>query len=280
MTTGGTTGGTTAVTTYRYVRGALLAIVAILTVSVLAETARTHWQISLSSYYYTAAGHVFVAAMAAIGVCLVALRGYTDAEDVFLNLAGLAAPTVGFVPTPVPHVPFDQPAIANNMLSYLGVLLVGVVVVAAIQVASGQRPSSWGRFGYASTVVGAVAGIGWLLVDRSGFCADAHYLASAALIGAIAVVVLLNTDWGVRVIARTPAPSRARFGAAYGLVFAGMAGCTVAWLVLTYAVDVRWPYLLLVYESVMLALVVAFWILQTVDLWDPERALLRADPPG
>ena len=35
-----------------------------------------------------------------MGVCLVALKGNTDGEDVLMNLAGMLAAGVAFIPTP------------------------------------------------------------------------------------------------------------------------------------------------------------------------------------
>ncbi|MGN6415164.1 MAG: hypothetical protein ACTHL4_14505, partial [Flexivirga sp.] len=91
---------TAEVTTYRYLRFCLLALLLALTIALGIETVRGGWQTSISAYYYTPAGPVFVAVLASVGVCLVALRGYTDAENVCLDLAGISAPMVAFVPTP------------------------------------------------------------------------------------------------------------------------------------------------------------------------------------
>ena len=50
------------VLTYRYLRFGLLALLLALTVSVGMATVRDGWQRSISSYYYTPAGPVFIAA--------------------------------------------------------------------------------------------------------------------------------------------------------------------------------------------------------------------------
>ena len=60
------------------------------------------WQTSLSGYYHTPVQNLLVGALVAIGVCLVALKGNTDAEDVLLNSAGICAPFVALVPLPDP----------------------------------------------------------------------------------------------------------------------------------------------------------------------------------
>lgn len=265
------------VTTYRYVRSALLALLLALTISVGAETVRTGWQTSISGYYYTAAGPVFIAVLASIGVCLIALRGFTDAEDVLLNLAGISAPMVAFVPTPETGRPPDVPAIENNALTFLAVLAVGyvVVLVAILRRRPGDRPSRWGQLGLIATAVAWVVGLAWILIDKQSFAAHAHALAAVATFVPFAGVVLLNTDWGVRWIAREAEPSRTRFDAAYWGIVVGMAVAVVVFAALH-----AWTYVLLGLEISLLALFAVFWILQTIDLFDPDRDLARCERQG
>lgn len=264
------------VTTYRYVRGALLALLLALVVAVAVETARHGWRTSVSGYAGTAAGPVFVGALTAIGVCLVALRGYTDAEDVFLDLSGISAPMVAFVPAPEAGL-HDTDAVVTSAVAFFVVLAAGYVVV----IAAGLRarrpgwPSSWGGFGLVATALAWVVGVVWLAADRDGFVRYGHLLAAVFTFGCVAVVVVLNTDWGVRRLAGVPT-SRTRFDTAYWAIVAIMLVTTVAWLVLDYVVDVAWRYALLAEEVVLLGCFAVFWVLQTVDLADPERDLARA----
>jgi len=255
-------------TTYRYVRFALLALLLTLAVSVGAETARAGWQTSLSGYYYTAAGPVFIAVLGAVGVCLVALRGFTDAEDVCLNLSGISAPMVAFVPTPAAGHPPDVHAIVNNALSFLVVLAIGYVVVLVATVRRQHRPTPWGVVGLVATAAAWIVGMAWILLDHTSFAAHAHALAGVFTFLPFAGVVVLNTDWGVRVLAREAAASRTRFDAAYWAIVAGMV-VVVAVFALVHA----WAYALLGVEAGLLALFALFWVLQTVDLLDPERDL-------
>ena len=46
-------------------------------------------QPSISAYYYTPVRAVFVGVLVTMGVCLIALKGSTEAEDVLLNVAGI-----------------------------------------------------------------------------------------------------------------------------------------------------------------------------------------------
>ena len=91
-------------TTWRYLRLAIVVMVVALGASVLYEHARTGtrcWQPSISSYYYTAAQSAVVGALVAIGVCLICLRGNTDWEDILLNVAGACAPVAALSPPPI-----------------------------------------------------------------------------------------------------------------------------------------------------------------------------------
>jgi hypothetical protein len=54
---------------------------------------------SVSAYFYTPARSVFVAGLVGLGVCMLALRGMNLAEDIFLNIGGIFAFLVAFVPT-------------------------------------------------------------------------------------------------------------------------------------------------------------------------------------
>jgi uncharacterized membrane protein len=259
------------VTTYRYVRFALLALLLALAISVAAETVRDGWQTSISAYYYTAAGPVFVGALTAIGVCLIALRGFTDAEDVCLNLAGISAPMVAFVPTPKQGHPPDVHAIVNNASTFLAVLAIGYVVVLAALARRGARPSRWVLIGLVSTALAWLVGVVWLATDRDSFAAHAHALAAVFTFLPFAGVVVLNTDWGVRVLATEADASRTRYDTAYWCVIAAMvlvaAGGAAAY---------RWDYALLATEVGLLALFAVFWLLQTLDLMDPGRDRAQA----
>lgn len=255
-------------TTYRYVRFGLLALLLTLAVSVGAETVRSGWQTSLSGYYYTAAGPVFIAVLGAVGACLIALRGFTDAEDVCLNLSGISAPMVAFVPTPAAGHRPDVPAIVNNALSFLVVLAIGYVVVLVVALRRRHRPTPWGVVGLVATAAAWIVGMTWVLLDRTSFAAHAHALAAVFTFLPFAGVVVLNTDWGVRVLAREAEASRTRFDAAYWAIVAGMVAVTAAFGLLH-----AWAYAVLGVEVGLLALFAVFWVLQTIDLLEPERDL-------
>ena len=55
---------------------------------------------SLSGYYYTDMRNVFVGALCALGVFLVAYRGYDDVDDAITTVAGFAVVGVALLPSP------------------------------------------------------------------------------------------------------------------------------------------------------------------------------------
>ncbi|MGH3366230.1 MAG: hypothetical protein ACRDOY_03415 [Nocardioidaceae bacterium] len=90
--------------TYRYLRVAVVAMAVLLGVSVGFEIVfgpRGDILDSISAYYYTPVRGVFVGALLAVGLGLVAIKGREGPEDLMLNLAGMLAPLVALVPTPI-----------------------------------------------------------------------------------------------------------------------------------------------------------------------------------
>jgi hypothetical protein len=139
-----------AVKTWRYLRLAMVALVAGLAASVVYEhfqTATSCWQPSFSAYYYTPVQGFLVGALVTIGVSLVAVKGNTDWEDLLLDLAGISAPVVAFVPSPDPGTcgsVLTTPAhrdlnIANNVTALLLVGGLGLVVAAVLALRGGVR---------------------------------------------------------------------------------------------------------------------------------------------
>ena len=90
----------TLVKSYRYLRTAMVGLVLCLTVAVIHQSLKQGTILSsISAYYFTSAQTIFVGALIAIGVCMIALRGTTDTDDILLNIGGMLAPVVAVVPT-------------------------------------------------------------------------------------------------------------------------------------------------------------------------------------
>lgn len=255
-------------TTYRYVRGALIALIAMLGVAVVeqAHSEGWHWRPSISAYYYSSIGPLLVAAIVGVGVLLIVLRGRTDAEEVALNLAGISAPMIAFVPTPW-NVPPHVSQITENVSAYLAVLGVGAVIALLVgrYMPGGAWPTGWGWAGYAAVALAWTVGVVWLATDRHSLAAKGHAVAATATFGCFAVAVLLNTAFGRRLLPGVFSGLPSRFDRAYLAIVIVMAVGTVAYVV---ASALGWrDDLLLDEEIVLLASFVVFWVLQTIDLW-------------
>jgi hypothetical protein len=259
-----------AVKTYRYLRLAIVVVVVSLFVSVLIE--RVHadcWQGSISAYYYTPAHAVFVGALVAIGVSLVAIKGSTDLEDMLLNVAGVLAPIVAFVPTTVPSgscpatgvVGGDTSAyIDNNVLAYA---IGGCVAIAAAYLIADLmgkatiptvRPPA--MFGLVIAVVLLVAGVVWYAAFRDAFLDHAHTASAAAMFLIVAVVIVIN--------ARTARPGYRTLYAATVLAML-LAGVGVG---IGKLVDGDWQHQSLWIEALVLVPFAVYWAAQTFEHWD------------
>lgn len=264
-----------AIKTWRYLRLSMVAVVFGLAVAVLTERVKAKpacFLASISDYYYTPVRGYFVAATVALGVCLICLRGSTEVEDALLNVAGVLAPVVAFVPTEylvtAPHcssVPtvFDHTAanVANNTLALLVVGAIVLLIIALRIVANGAT--------LPTLVSSAVAGLLWLIAAvlfvaaRGFFVETAHFAAAVPMFACIAGAAVVNArDVDDVVIGR-------RYLAIAALMVVLPLGVGALGLLTGSA------HTLIGVETAILILFVLFWVVQTHDLWDtglrPDR---------
>ena len=267
-----------AVKTYNYLRIALAALVLLLFLSVALEwwAADGCLQPSISAYYFTPVRAVFIGVLVTMGVCLVALKGNTDGEDVLMNLAGMLAPGVAFIPTGASgrcgasDAGLDVPAgVANNMpaLFVTGLVVGAVTLVIARRESGGLRLSTPNRLGLGLTLLVLGSGVAWFLVARDSFLDRGHDAAAIPMFLAVIAVVWLNARDVQHAVAEGAVPStRGRYVPVYRGIAVGMfvaLGVTVAITLLTGSTS-----LVLWVEVVLIALFAAFWVVQTVELWD------------
>jgi hypothetical protein len=272
--------------TYRYLRVGIVGMVGLLTVSVIIEIAWGEGQLgSISAYYYTPVRAIFVGALMAIGLSLLAIRGRDGAEDTLLNLAGMLAPVVALVPTPLsrtgsdgepePYVPEEFLTSIENNIS--AVLVLGVVGIGFAAWTARRNPMETRRKAVLGVAVGAAAFAGfagWFVLAPDSFDVGAHYVAAVPLFGCISAVAWINAKAAAvkredqPVMEMLPAERRATLyqTIAYSMV------ATVAVAVLLFVLELtevtpiaNWLFYI---ETVLLALFVAFWLLQTAEYWD------------
>lgn len=266
-----------AVKTYRYLRLAMVAMVGLLAVAAVLEVLRTDplcVQDSISAYYYTPVRGVFIGTLVTIGVCLVALKGNTDTEDVLLNLAGMLAPGVAFIPTrgegPCPTMPLtpaeQELAIGNNMMALFvaGAIVAVVAVVLARRQSGGSPLARWDRIGIAGALAILVGGAGWYAVSRTSFVEWAHEVSAVPMFLLLIVVVWLNgRDAQQSVTLGTEKTSYVR-------TYRGIATAMLLALALTVAgrLLTSFTHVILGIEVILLILFAAFWVIQTKELWN------------
>jgi hypothetical protein len=259
-----------AITTWRYLRLAMVVLLLGLGVSIAYE----HWQVlggcvqpSISAYYYTPARGYFAGALISIGVCLFCLKGNTEREDVLLNLAGMLAPFVALVPTPdqgscatlLVKTHDRDVSVANNVRALLAVELIALVLLAVSARRAHERASRTSRVGYGVAVVVLVAAGLVFYLDRHAFVQGAHTTA-ASLMFACIVAVACSNALGYR--QRPDAPWRRN-------PYWTIAGAMLASLIVVFPIKwtTHWDHWLLVLEGLLIGLFALFWGIQTKELW-------------
>ena len=256
-----------AIKTWRYLRLAMVVLVVGLGVSVGFERWKVHpgcFQTSISAYYYTPVHAFFVGALVAIGTCLFCLKGNTETEDTLLNLAGIFAPFVAFVPTPSPGscasvleaTKDHKMNIANNVFALLTVLLIALLILAVLT--SRNLPPVPALIGYAgAAAVWLVAALVFGLA-RSFFEKNAHYTAAILMFVCILAVVVINALGYKQKTGATSYRNR------YAAIAAAMA---LAVILIGIAGALGWRHWVLVIEATLITLFAVFWATQTKELW-------------
>jgi drug/metabolite transporter (DMT)-like permease len=266
--------------TYRYLRLAMVVLVIGIFAAILLVTEP---QSSISHYYYTPARDTFVAALLAVGVCLICIRGGTATEDALLNIAGALALIVALVPVDTATearalgVGADDrvQAVITNFQAYLvmggfaAAVLVGLTVWARL---SGRGSVTGGDvvgFLVAVVLVGGFAW--WFFHRRESFLDDAHNWAAVGMFGCIAAVAIID---GLHARNAQRAPKRGWTYVLIGVAMVAAAAGISLWsrFVAPLANEV------LLIETALIVLFAVFWAMQTVDLWQAgsrDRAIER-----
>ena len=258
---------------------ALISVLALLAFSVLLRIADDGWPPlpSISDYYWTSVRSVFVGALVGLGVGMVVLKADNELEDIFLNIGGILAPVVAFVPVPELEGPPTLPpatvdAITNNITALLLAGALSLVVFAVLAFGVRGKPGDRRRLPrnirlarYAGTAVVVALFLGawwWFEHERASFERNAHYAAAVTLFGCIIAVTALNA------VSRTLA-MRAD-GDPLGRALLNMysiLGVLMALVLIVGLVFRDWYYAILFVEAGVLVLFLSFWIIQSAELW-------------
>lgn len=279
--------------TYRYLRIGLIGASALLATAVVIERfLAACWQGSISAYYYTPARGVFVGTLVAVGLILIVIKG-TGWEDFFLNMAGMLAPVVAFVPTlnvgtcwsiqPEPP-PLEGGGLAgwvvanieNNMWALIITGALGLVVAVVLFARTRESflwPIELGRGGDLSAILGMIlvaliiGGAAVALWQWDDFSRHAHNIAAIGMFVFLAAASVTNA---IRTTSR-------RYRLTYWLVAILMVTSAPAiWLISN--ANPGWEHSILVLEAVEIALFTTYWIAQTGEHWR-ERVEPTAPAP-
>ncbi|HET6690024.1 MAG TPA: hypothetical protein VFG74_04080 [Miltoncostaeaceae bacterium] len=264
--------------TYRYLRVGMVLLMVLLGVSILVDRAdgpAGRFQTSISDYYYTPVQSVLVGSLVAVGACLIIMRAERDVEDIFLNLAGMFAALVAFVP-------IDRDGVTDGVLSSASaaafvdnnVTTVVITGAVALVVAVAVMVRSWPLLDDAMVRVRRVLGLvaagaivlgTWLWYDLApdSFQGTGDKVAGGHFTAAIALFVCM----GVVVLCNALPPTRPPFHAIYAGIVALMVLNGVAAVLFGLEVGpFDWRYWLLAVEVAGIALFVVFWLVQTLEL--------------
>jgi len=290
-----------AVRTYRYLRLSLVGLVLLLLGSVWLERltgveANQHLG-SISAYYYTPSRSIFVGALVAIGISLAAIVGRRGFEDSALNVAGMLAPIVAFVPTPrgAGGAPCDPdgrcsvppefvPSVVNNVWCLIG-LGVAALGLGAVTIVRRPETSRGTKIGFVVAALTWVAFVAWFVFGRESFLGGAHFGAAVPLFGLITGVAYVNARRAAARRDGVPTREAKTYTTIYGVV-AGVMAVTFAVAIVLVVIDqflgggtpTEW---VLWVEIVLLVAFAAFWTTQTFDYWTdglPEEAATTPAP--
>lgn len=295
---------TTTQRTHRYLRLSLVLVVAALLVSVLIQTVVVAWQPfelgwnllpSISHYFYTPARDVFVGALIAASVALLALSG-RDRATTLLDISAVFAPLIAIVPTGIGEDSgFTCPASAECVPGeYLDGVRTGVATYAiAVVVASavirarrGRRRSTRGTL-----VVSVIAVVTAVLVAALAFVPglndgfpfnlwpvpSIHFAVTLLFFGAFAAVPLLRAHESTAEQdgPRPTARQRTVYRWIGWLLIADLVLLVVALVVALVSPQALADLpLVLIGETAALILFAWFWGVQTFERWDDP------DPPS
>ncbi len=290
-----------AILTYRALRMGVVAVALLLMTSLVLEIIRTRGLelTSISASYYSPVSKVFVGVLVATGMALIAIMGRERSEDGSLNLAGMLAPTIGMLPTTVGPsapgachegvskcIPLSSLIDVENNVSSLLVLGLIVLIGALVWVirAHGAGSIQIRRMILPAILWAVSAGL-WLFA-RELVLVHGHNVAAFCFFLLLAWVARINAmdpPEGPTVMGLTPKA----YQRGYKIISTAM----IATIVLTAIYDIGilagwlpnpYPQWFFLAESILLALFIAFWVLQTAHFWRdgvPDEAAGAQDAP-
>lgn len=285
---------------YRDLRVAMVVLMVMVVAGVLIEKRSAPcWQSALSTYYYTSAHSIVIAALLALGTLFIIYRGSTDTEDVLLTLAGVSALTAAIVPQSRPddlcpgpaNLPLDfddtaKASILPNVWAAAIALGLGYLVIWSVMLYQWKRgrPPRKRRLGaivslcvfWLIMALGLIA----LLFFPGTFKKCAHGAAAILMLSAF-----IATTFCTAYVVGRENPSKSAHQRGYKRIY-----WAIAWLMLATLIAVLWVNFSrglgghwgLLAEVALILEFAAYWVVQTIDLWrTPDRIMrfTKGSPP-
>lgn len=295
---------TTGQKTHRYLRLSLVFVVFALLVSVMLETVVVSWEPfalgwdplpSLSHHFYTSARSVFVGALIAASLALLALSG-RDRATVLLDISAIFAPLIALIPTgidadrpvdglscPGPEECIPAPYLGDvraGVVAYVIVVVAVVVTMAVIRTRKGLRIPGAALVSVIAVVTAVViAALAFIPAVNADFPfnfwpfpSSIHFAVTIAFFGTFAAVPVLLSREPLDEQETPPTPRQKTF-------YRWVTRLMIADLVLLIGAfafrDVLHGFpAVLLGEVIALCLFAGFWGVQTFQRWTD------ANPPG
>ena len=264
---------------YRDLRLGMVVILLMLAAAIVFEKiSATCWQSELSAYFYTSAHSIFIAALLALGTLFLVYKGSSDTEDELLTLAGVCALIAAMVPMGRPAKlcgPFDLPSeykveavILPNVWAVVVALVLGLLLALLQNCRSRtQRTRSPGgtRSRYFFWLIMAF-GLIALVFFPGWFKANAHGIA-----GTLMLLAFIATAFCTAYLVGSELEHR-RFYQCFYWVIAVVMLTTLIAVVTVHLVHPSWDLWIIVIEVALILEFAAYWVVQTIDLWNtPDR---------
>jgi hypothetical protein len=275
---------------YRDLRVGLAVTTVMLAVAIVIERVMTDcWQAALSEYFYTSAHSIFIAALLGIATLFFVYRGSSDTEDALLTLAGVAALIAALVPQGRPEVcgrfllpkDYDVEAVVRpNVWAVVVALLLGWLLTMWQHRynRSQQTRSAGGTLALYFLRLVVTGGLICLAFRQDLFIKYAHGAAGTLMLSAFIATVFSAAYVAKR---EERSPDRYNYRWFYQVIAAVMLATLIA-VVTLHIVRPDWmgELWITVLESALILEFGAYWVVQTIDLWNTpdRRERLPEDP--
>jgi hypothetical protein len=264
---------------YRELRVGMVVIMVMLAAAlVIDRRSATQWQSTLSAYYYTSAHCIFIAALLALSTLFFIYRGSSDTEDALLTLAGVGTLIAALVPQNRPD-PFREsflpkdynvvPVIQWNILAVVVALFLGWSLMWWLHGRNDTQPirSAGGTVSLNFLRLIVLLGLIALAGFPDWFKNHAHGAAGVLMVSAF-IVTVIHAAYLAGQEDELKSPQRHR----YQLIYSVIAVLMLVTLITVVTLHLGGSDSVIVLESLLILEFAAYWVVQTIELWDsPDR---------